>query len=216
MAGRGRGAGRGMSFNIETLGFGRGESLPGPLLQPPPVFPMLEMKAVPLLSGEDFDYLLALKQEYRGTIRESPYFMKMSDKKRDIVRYSDKYSVGNQDNQTNWQPDWLRLPKELRQQKPKPRAKIKAVIKPKVPAGASGNFVKEDIIKTFEELEKKEENTEEDKEEEEEGKDDEEIEEEEYYEEDDIEENDYAQTYFDNGENYGLDEDDDLDEGPIY
>lgn len=62
------------------------------------------MKAVPLLSGEDFDYLLALKQEYRGTIRESPYFMKMSDKKRDIVRYSDKYSVGNQDNQTNWQP----------------------------------------------------------------------------------------------------------------
>ena len=40
MAGRGRGIGRGMSFNVESLGFGRGEALPGPILQPPPVFPV--------------------------------------------------------------------------------------------------------------------------------------------------------------------------------
>ena len=31
-----------------------------------------------------------------------------------------------------------------------------------------------------------------------------------------LQDNDYNQTYFDNGEGYGMDEDDDLDEGPTY
>ena len=30
-----------MSLNIETLGFGRGDALPGPMLQPPPLFPVI-------------------------------------------------------------------------------------------------------------------------------------------------------------------------------
>ena len=43
MAGRGRGrgrGGRGMSLPMESLGFGRGEALPGPILQPPATFPV--------------------------------------------------------------------------------------------------------------------------------------------------------------------------------
>lgn len=52
MAGRGRGRGRGrgsqMSFDYNQLGFGGGENLPGPVLQPPPTFPPLEHKPVPL------------------------------------------------------------------------------------------------------------------------------------------------------------------------
>ena len=28
------------SFSVESLGFGRGESLPGPILQPPATFPV--------------------------------------------------------------------------------------------------------------------------------------------------------------------------------
>ena len=40
MAGRGRGRGKNVSFNVEALGFGRGEALPGPLSQPPPLFPV--------------------------------------------------------------------------------------------------------------------------------------------------------------------------------
>lgn len=41
MAGRGRGRGsRGVSFNIDQLGFGRGEALPKATLQPPPTFPV--------------------------------------------------------------------------------------------------------------------------------------------------------------------------------
>ena len=42
MAGRGRGRGRAaMSFSVETLGFGRGDALPGTTLQPPPTFPVI-------------------------------------------------------------------------------------------------------------------------------------------------------------------------------
>ena len=42
MAGRGRGRGRGanMSFNIESLGFGRGEALPTAIVEPRPTYPV--------------------------------------------------------------------------------------------------------------------------------------------------------------------------------
>lgn len=43
MAGRGRGRGKNVSFNVEALGFGRGEALPGPISQPPPLFPVLKI-----------------------------------------------------------------------------------------------------------------------------------------------------------------------------
>ncbi|KAK2176555.1 hypothetical protein NP493_656g01014 [Ridgeia piscesae] len=105
MAGRrgGRGgAGRGISFNIENLGFGRGESLPGPILQPPALFPPLEQKPVPLQAGEEGDYLLALKQEYQGSMKESVYFLKELQRKRDIERYSDKYQLGQ--GEEHWEP----------------------------------------------------------------------------------------------------------------
>jgi hypothetical protein len=42
MAGRGRGRGRTVSFNVEALGINRGDALPGPILQPPPLFPVNE------------------------------------------------------------------------------------------------------------------------------------------------------------------------------
>ena len=38
--GRGRGRGRGMSFDVGMIGFGRGESLPAAILQPPPLYPV--------------------------------------------------------------------------------------------------------------------------------------------------------------------------------
>ena len=40
MAGRGRGRGKTVSFDIQVLGFGRGEALPAASLQPPPLFPV--------------------------------------------------------------------------------------------------------------------------------------------------------------------------------
>lgn len=40
MAARGRGRGRGLSFSVDTLGFGRGETLPAAIQQPPPLYPV--------------------------------------------------------------------------------------------------------------------------------------------------------------------------------
>lgn len=40
MAGRGRGRGKSVSFDVQALGFGRGEALPAASLQPPPLFPV--------------------------------------------------------------------------------------------------------------------------------------------------------------------------------
>jgi len=41
MAGRGRGRGRGsFTFDTGALGFGKGETLPAALLQPPPLYPV--------------------------------------------------------------------------------------------------------------------------------------------------------------------------------
>ena len=42
----------------------------------------LEYKPVPLTVGEDKDYMLLLKQEFRSSIRSSPYFIKPEDKKK--------------------------------------------------------------------------------------------------------------------------------------
>ncbi|XP_041361832.1 DNA-directed RNA polymerase III subunit RPC7-like [Gigantopelta aegis] len=209
MAGRGRGRGRGISFNIEALGFGRGEALPTSVQQPPPLFPPQVFKPVDLIQSDDTDYMLALKQEFRGAARKAPYHLNPTEKKRDIDRYSDKYQLGQNDNNDNWKPDWRRLPKELRILEKKVR-KPKAIIKPK-------EEVSVDVLKTLEILEKKDGEGEtqatEENEEEEEKK---EEEEEEIFDEDDLEEEtDYNVNYFDNGEGYG-DDDEDVDEGPIY
>lgn len=205
MAGRGRG-GRGLSFNIDALGFGRGDALPQAINQPPPLFPPLELKAVPLLQGEEYEYMLALKQEFRGTIHESPFYLKITEKKKDIHRYSDKYQ-SSLDNNNLWEPDWDSLPNELKWNRKKLK-KVRFTPRPNRPSKAEAA----EVLETLETLEKKDNQTEENEEEEEK----EAEEEEEVFEEEDEEDNDYNLNYFDNGEDYGDDDDDDMDEGPIY
>jgi len=219
MAGRGRARGRGISFNVETLGFGRGEALPGSVLQPPPLFPPLEFKPLPLSSGEEYDYLLTLKQEFRAGMRDSPYFIKPAVKKKEIERYSDKYTAA-QENGDTWTPDWSRLPAELKATKRKKRKPATAVVKPNLSKAARHSVPDTDIAETLEKLAEKEEDEKDeedapaekkkegDEEEEEEADDDE------YYEDGMEEETDYNLNYFDNGE--GGDDDDDLEEGPVY
>ncbi|XP_061174377.1 DNA-directed RNA polymerase III subunit RPC7-like [Saccostrea echinata] len=216
MAGRGRGRGKNVSFNVEALGFGRGEALPGPISQPPPLFPIAEFKPIPFEQSEEFDYMLALKQEFLGNIRKSPFYLQAANKKKDIERYSDKYQVITEVN-GKWKPDWRRLPAEL---KPKLPRKTKSKIKPTVKVKTMTKPSTVDVSKTLEELEKTEvEEKDEEEEEEGGGKKEEgtvEEEDEEIYDEEDIEEEtDYILSYFDNGEEYGND-DDDADEGPVY
>ncbi|KAL4228222.1 DNA-directed RNA polymerase III subunit RPC7-like [Mactra antiquata] len=237
MAGRGRGRGKTVSFDVQALGFGRGEALPAANFQPPPLFPTQEFKPIPLDQNEDNAYLLALKQEFVAAIRKSPYYLKLDDRKRDIERYSDKYQLSSTDSSEAFEPDWRRLPSELKIKKRKNR-KVSA-IKPNLVARKK-NAVKtepdideKEIAKTLESLEKREETgvvdgeemigvkIEQEDDDDDENKaggddDNEEDIEGEYYDEDDLEEEtDYAFNYFDNGEAYGDDDGDD-DEGPVY
>ncbi|KAM9731801.1 DNA-directed RNA polymerase III subunit RPC7 isoform 5-T5 [Dama dama] len=86
--GRGRAA---YTFNIEAVGFSRGEKLPDVVLKPPPLFPDTDYKPVPLKTGESEDYVLALKQELRETVKRMPYFVETPEEKQDIERYSKRY-----------------------------------------------------------------------------------------------------------------------------
>nr|XP_034955168.1 DNA-directed RNA polymerase III subunit RPC7-like isoform X2 [Zootoca vivipara] len=213
--GRGRGRGGHMTFNVEAVGIGKGEALPPPTLQPSPLFPELkplEYKPVPLQTGEEVEYMLALKQELRGAMKNLPYFIKPSAPKKDVERYSDKYQMSTPvDNAIEWSPDWKQLPQELKIRVRKIKKQRATVLTPRRKTQLPVD--KEEAIKKLETLEKKEEEvTSEEEEEKEEGEEGKEEEEEEYDEEEFEEETDYIMSYFDNGEDFGGDSDDNIDE----
>uniref|UniRef100_A0A3P8WH98 Polymerase (RNA) III (DNA directed) polypeptide G n=1 Tax=Cynoglossus semilaevis TaxID=244447 RepID=A0A3P8WH98_CYNSE len=189
MAGKGRGVGS-FTFNIEALGIGRG-SMPEARVGPSPLFP----KPVPLKAGEDEDYMLALKQEMRGTMQRLPHNIKHHNK-----------------------VAWSCFPKELMPQKRKPW--VKAAKKTKTVQGKDTK----DVLTKLDELAKVEDGKTEKSDDETEKKPGEEDDEEEgvgeeEYEEEDIEElqdNDYIESYFDNGEDFAADSDDNMDGEATY
>ncbi|XP_003804144.2 DNA-directed RNA polymerase III subunit RPC7 isoform X1 [Otolemur garnettii] len=216
--GRGRAA---FTFNVEAVGFSRGEKLPDVVLKPPPPFPDTDYKPAPLKTGESEDYVLALKQELRETMKRMPYFIETPEENQDIERYSKRYMKVYKE---EWIPDWRRLPRELM-----PRKKCKK-------AGPNSKQAKDrgkgtplinpsDVLKKIEELEKQgdgeksdEENEEKegskDKSKEGDDADDEDgaAEQEDYDEEEQEEENDYINSYFEDGDDFGADSDDNMDE----
>ena len=70
MGGRGRGRGGGaraaMSFNVEELGFRRGDALPVSQLAPPPLFPPLPAQPAPFQNTEELEYLQVTPREWAG------------------------------------------------------------------------------------------------------------------------------------------------------
>ncbi|NWX24632.1 RPC7 polymerase, partial [Aegotheles bennettii] len=213
MAGSGRGRGRAaFTFSIEAIGFGKGAALPDVACKPPPPFPSTDNKPVPLKTGEDEDYMLALKQDLRGTMKKMPYFLAVEEDREGLFEnYCCKSSF-------IWIKaifctDWRRLPREM---KPKKKTK-KAGTKPKK-AKNSEPKSNLDVLKKIEELEKKDDEEEKsedekDKTKDKEGEDDEEAEEpEEYDEEEHEEENDYISSYFEDGDDFGAGSDDNMDE----
>ncbi|XP_044064500.1 RNA polymerase III subunit GL b isoform X2 [Siniperca chuatsi] len=224
MAGRGRGRGRRMmTFSAEAVGINRGDSLPPSIQQPTPLFPVMEQKPLPLAGGEEAEYLLALKQEFRGAMKTLPCFIQPAAAHRDVERYSDKYHSSEQtDGLMDWTPDWKRFPKELRVHVKKPaRDGVSAAggRSDRLQPGQKKKRVKEkeEVLLKLETLEKKEERgssgEEEEGEEKKKKQEEEEAEgEEEYDEEEFEEETDYVMSYFDNGEEFGGDSDDNMDE----
>ncbi|XP_016118365.1 DNA-directed RNA polymerase III subunit RPC7-like, partial [Sinocyclocheilus grahami] len=105
MAGnRGRGRSQ-FTFNVDTLGFGRGDSLPTSAHTPSPLFPPMQFRPVPLHTGEEVDYMLALKQELRASSKNLPFHIKAARTKTDVARYSDKYQNGEPKyNCIEWSP----------------------------------------------------------------------------------------------------------------
>lgn len=216
MAGRGRGRSL-FTFNVDSLGFGRGDALPTSAHAPSPLYPPMQFRPVPLHTGEEVDYMLALKQELRASSKNLPFHIRPARAKRDVDRYSDKYQTGEpKNNSIEWSPDWSRLPKELCIKERKMRkAKARPLVKPKIKPAAG----KAELIQKLETLEKKEEEHHSEEEQDEEKKKKKPAEEEaeseegeEYDEEDFEEETDYIMSYFDNGEDFGGDSDDNMDE----
>ncbi|KFQ54189.1 DNA-directed RNA polymerase III subunit RPC7, partial [Pelecanus crispus] len=209
-SGRGRGRAA-FTFNIEAIGFAKGAALPDVMCTPPPPFPSTDNKPVPLKTGEDEDYMLALKQDLRGTMKKMPYFLAVEEDREAIERYSRKYHDSEKEH-AMWTPDWRRLPREM-----KPKKKTKKGAKPKKTKSSEpqSNL---DVLKKIEELEKKDDEEEKsedekDKTKDKEGEDDEEAEEpEEYDEEEHEEENDYISSYFEDGDDFGAGSDDNMDE----
>uniref|UniRef100_A0A3Q0RLL2 Polymerase (RNA) III (DNA directed) polypeptide G n=1 Tax=Amphilophus citrinellus TaxID=61819 RepID=A0A3Q0RLL2_AMPCI len=180
MAGKGRGVGA-FTFNIDALGIGRG-NMPEARVGPSPLFPFqsTDFKPVPLKAGEDEDYMLALKQEMRGTMQRLPFNIKPQS--------------------------WNLFPKELMPRRKRKSVKISRKDTENILSKLDELANKDDPEKSDDETETKTRNENEK----------EEIEEEEYEEEDIEEENDYIESYFDNGEDFAADSDDNMDGEATY
>uniref|UniRef100_A0A1B6LSS1 Uncharacterized protein n=1 Tax=Graphocephala atropunctata TaxID=36148 RepID=A0A1B6LSS1_9HEMI len=228
MANRGRGGGgrgRGrasLSFNVEQLGLAPGELLPGPVLQPPPLFPPLEFKPSPLLNDPFYEGQLELKSNFLEYFNKSSAFVRLKLLQPQVGQFSD--AEQSKKPEKPFIIDWSCVPPELKPNLNKRKRKSGTQN-----AGLPKKIEKKNIANLtswLEELEKKEtveegkekdtDDTEKKKEE-----DEQEVGEGEEFEEDDLDEEmddgtDYNQNYFDNGEGYLDEEDDNLDDGPIY
>ncbi|KAJ1527625.1 hypothetical protein ONE63_007588 [Megalurothrips usitatus] len=235
MAGRGRGRGGGNSFKdinerigLPAGGPAAGEAPVESVLEPPPLFPPLESRPVPLDLGVEGEYLLALKRDFVEYFHDSPSYLQDIVVKADIQRYSDRYQTATLASRTTADLvcDWTHFPKELKDIGSKPRRKRKLKSSKgnaKVPRKA------EDIINRLEELEKQEEGSDAEGEVETDGKKvdnndeikDADSEAGEEVDEEDLDEEmddgtDYRNSHFDNGEDYIDEEEDNLDDGPVY
>lgn len=50
----------------------------------------MPVQPVPLQTGEEVEYMLALKQELRAATKTLPFYIRRAAPKRDVDRYSDK------------------------------------------------------------------------------------------------------------------------------
>lgn len=96
MAGKGRGRGK-YTFNLESIGISKNETLPSSSLTPPPLFPPLPVKSVPFTpsKSDHYNYLYDVKQELSSAFKSSKYFLVPPKVNLGIQRYSDKFAASN-------------------------------------------------------------------------------------------------------------------------
>lgn len=209
MGGRGRGRAA-LSFNVEALGIQPGETLPGPQVQPPPVYPLLETHPAPLQPSLSAINQLRYKLDFIGYY--SRFKMELGDK--DLTpSYKRKISGVSAKPRAPLEFCWDFFPMELR-----PNVSKSAKVAKKAPSDLTGAKPAQNIDDLLAALEKAEANQTVIKTEKEENanKENDELGDEVFDDSDQEMDDgtDYNQNYFDNGEDY-LDDDGD-DDGPIY
>ncbi|CAG9793797.1 unnamed protein product [Diatraea saccharalis] len=218
MAGRGRGRGAGLSLThdqLQALGIARGDNTPV-AVAPPPLFPKLEKKPLPLVSDAATDYMLIVKDQFIEYLHDSPAYVKPKILTDGVERYSDKYKLLALDAKQGKTLNcvWANIPTELRPQTGRIRTSRKRKLDD--PNEIAKRLLTLEKKESQEESEETTENNEKDNSKPKgETNDDEEIEDEEEQDEEIDDGTDYANNYFDNGEEYDED-DDNLDDGPVY
>lgn len=219
MAGRGRGRGSTLSLTheqMQSLGIGRGENTTQ-IVAPSPLFPKLEAKPLPLACDAATDYTLIVKDQFIEFLHESPAFVKPKKSQSDgIERYSDKYKMLALDDKQGKVLDcvWANMPMELRPQANRTRVTSRKR-KLEDPSEIAERLKTLEKKESQENGETVEENDNEETVKKRDPNDDEEIEDEQEEELEMDDGTDYANNYFDNGEEYD-EEDDNLDDGPVY
>ena len=212
---KGRGRGSSSRAMIDALGIKNRDAIPAPILHPPPLFPPMEKKPLELKNDEASSSLLLIQQEWCQRMRQSPFYLKpvLKTGSNSIVKYSDRYKTATTNDLTellNNIPNWKTfMPKELHFVKRKKTVPTSA--KPKNQTASKLEQTGEigDKLKQLEEKEGVVTIIE--------SEDDERLTEDEHYDEEVEEEaGDYNQTYFDPGDEFALDEEDALDDGPSY
>ncbi|KAL1458635.1 hypothetical protein WDU94_008770 [Cyamophila willieti] len=164
-------------------------------IQPPPLYPTLELKAESIPFTDTSKYLIDMKKKIEKDMKESNTKLRMTT---DL--------------------EWKLVPSELKIMGTRKRKATKLNINKGKDIDWLKKLEEQESIKIKEEME--------DPEEDEEGKAEkkikEEVEDEEEEGEEEVDEDemmdegtDYIQNYFDNGEDY-IDDNDDLDDGPVY
>ncbi|XP_076266989.1 RNA polymerase III subunit G [Rhynchophorus ferrugineus] len=209
--GRGGRGGRGGSNKTFTrdqlndLGIGAKDAIPAMVTQPPPLYPLMDRKPLPFTPSVETDYLLILRQDFIDHMQLSPSYLKLPVSKTANQPEQEIDKLVAQIPSAKEKYDWSLFPSELR-----PKALAKRL---KNPMGKQADI---NIQEKLTELEKIEESKGVVVKEEELEAEEEELAMDEDDQDEEMDEGtDYANNYFDNGEAYE-DEDDNLDEGPIY
>jgi len=209
MSGRRGGYGRGKSFNpMDLFGSSRGEALSVPVMQPPPIFPALDCKPMPMELTAEMSYLVELHRDFIEYMQESPNYVQAVKEKEDIERFceANENSIAEYSKMEHESTyDWDRMPSELR-----PSQKSKQQDKKKTRVDVNQKFIKLEKKEKLEQRIKAEDESQ-GEEEEESRQDKEDIKEEEEEDEEMDEDNDYTNEYFDTGENYLSEEENDDD-----
>lgn len=213
MAGRNR-VKSGMSFTMEQLGLSKGEILPTPVLQP--TYPLLDHKPLPVQITTEMSYLVELKRDFTEYMRESSNNVQAIILNEDIERYCEDYEdaiIGYNASEYESNYDWSRMPMELKssrkrkiqQQSTKPNKKRKI----KVELDVETKLVELEKEENTQQLNIEEEVEEGQEDEDQEEKINERVKDEEEVDEEMDDGTDYANEYFDTGENYYSEDDND-------